>query len=177
MAGKANAVDNLDVEALKKYLTINSLKSTQLSELMGYDKSYLSGILCKKFAITKPAYKMLCMILKVDEDKFLIKPNNATFENENVTQSIDLNGVVDELGNLNSTLKSLNGIYNAINTQNVLLTKLISEFHEFTLKFGSENAKEGDTTQSNKQSNNLKVTIPQQNKSNNYVVSGNKICK
>lgn len=127
MAGKKiNArVENLDVAKLEKYLEVHNIAHTSLSADMGYDKTYLSGILRGKFIISLPAYKMMCMMLKVDEKTFLIEEAPTTPQ---MSQPIVMQGGI--------TKEQFEMLLGAFNSQVEVLDRMAESLKAFAEAFG-----------------------------------------
>jgi len=115
-------VTNVDKVALKNYLKQVNKHSCDLSQEMGYDKSYLSGYFSNKFSMPKTSYRLMCMLLKVDEDKFLIKEVAPKPIPEPVKAQED---------NHQDIVTALNQIAQAITTQTIMITKICEELKRF----------------------------------------------
>ena len=71
--GRAREKLNVDKKALKTYIIKNGYQLNNLSVQLGFTPNYLSDVLRPgvKKNITLPAYKYLCSIIGVSEDKFI----------------------------------------------------------------------------------------------------------
>lgn len=145
MANRAKTVDNLDIEKIRTYCNDNNIKLTQISEQMGYDKTYLSGVFRGKGRFTVPAYKMFCMIVGAKEDDFYIddKPKKSVDNTPHQTVinpgiSVEqLNAILLQISTMSDTLaKALNEMTKVQNAQTVAITQLNAEFKRFSEYMG-----------------------------------------
>lgn len=117
----AELITNVDRVALKAYLKKIGKTASSLSKEMGYDQSYMSGFISEKFSgIPITSYKLMCMILKVDENKFLLKESAPVSAPETKPQESNKDIVA-----------ALNQITQAISSQTIMITKLYEEIKKF----------------------------------------------
>lgn len=79
---KVRTVDNLDVTKIKQYFLDHNIHHTVISKEMGYDATYMSKVFKRDIKMAYTAYKMMCLMLKVDEDTFILKETVATPKEE-----------------------------------------------------------------------------------------------
>lgn len=142
---RAKTVDNIDIDKVRKYCDDNNIKITQLSEQMGYDKTYLSGIFRGRGSFAVPAFKMFCMILGVDEKEFYItnEPKKPVAESAHTTVinpgiSVEqLNAILLQISTMSDTLaKALTEMTKVQNAQTVTLTQIHADFKRFSEYMG-----------------------------------------
>lgn len=134
--GKAREQSNIDKKALKNYLMTSKHKMGELSVQLGYSPSYLSDVLREgtRKQITVPAYKYLCSILGVPEDKFYFKEESKKADDtpKQVVASgmtpEQFNALLQAISGLTDTLdKALNAIANAQQSNSIISGKIYGE--------------------------------------------------
>lgn len=149
MSNKASCVE-VDISAIQSYMKENNMAATNLSVQMGYDKSYLSAIFNGKTSFPKPAYKMLCLILGVDENKFSLKPKTESkVESKTVINSgisaEQLNAMLLQISTMNDNIvKVLNTLVQTMNAQSVIQGKMLDEFRRFSIGMGVKPAEDSN---------------------------------
>lgn len=127
----AAAVKNLNLDALKDYITNNGIKQANLPREMGYDQSYLSAVLLGKRAMPLPTYKMLCLKLGVDESMFISK-DKPTKPDIPAVASVDYTkyfcDLIQQLAYINSSIQELT---KAINAQTVIDGQTFGQLEKF----------------------------------------------
>jgi transcriptional regulator with XRE-family HTH domain len=109
----------VDKTTLKKYIKKQGLRLNQLSEDMGYASNYLADVLREgRKNLPLPAYKHLCSMLKVSEDKFIIKDEPKTVtkpqeKTETATPTIINNGFTPE--QFNALIQAISNLGDTIN--------------------------------------------------------------
>ena len=138
---------NVDIPKLYQYFKDNDIPITRTSVFMGYDESWLSAVLHGRWGMSYPAYKMLCMLLKVEEDEFIIKEKPEVVETKKdaevtttTPQNITVNAIAPEsmdalVSAINAHLEVLDRIYEEIHALSGNLAHIVSKQNHYNQKY------------------------------------------
>ena len=141
-AGVSANTINIDKKALKQYLKVHGYSLIKVSEELGYSTNYLSDVLQtnSKKKVPLPVYKYLCAMIKVTEDKFILKEEpkpvvepkkesaTSTVINQSAFTPEQFNALLQAISNLGDTInKALEKLSNAENSTAVIQGKIYGE--------------------------------------------------